>query len=85
MQLQQSAAELAAHFWKLPNEGLVDQNVVCAALGKSSAWAERSRWAGTGPRFKKVGRHVRYIKADVLAWLEQQPSVNSTSEHTEAV
>jgi predicted DNA-binding transcriptional regulator AlpA len=24
--------------------------------------------AGTGPRFMKIGRHVRYREADVIAW-----------------
>ena len=27
---------------------------------------------GTGPRFLKVGRYVRYRLADVDAWLEQR-------------
>ncbi|MFT3854797.1 MAG: helix-turn-helix domain-containing protein [Ilumatobacteraceae bacterium] len=31
-------------------------------------WRYRSR----GPRWLKVGRHVRYRKSDVDAWLEQQ-------------
>ena len=26
---------------------------------------------GTGPRFYRVGRHVRYRRADIEAWLEQ--------------
>lgn len=32
------------------------------------------RWNsdGTGPRYLKVGRHVRYRLADVLAWEESR-------------
>lgn len=26
----------------------------------------------TGPRFVRVGKHVRYRRADVEAWLDQQ-------------
>jgi excisionase family DNA binding protein len=28
------------------------------------------RYQGKGPRFVKVGRHVRYRRSDVEAWLE---------------
>jgi len=28
------------------------------------------RYQGKGPRFIKVGRHVRYRRSDVEAWLE---------------
>lgn len=34
-----------------------------------SVYAWRSR--GAGPRGHKIGRHVRYRRADVDAWLEQ--------------
>ena len=30
----------------------------------------RSR--GLGPRASRLGRHLRYLPADVLAWVEQQ-------------
>jgi excisionase family DNA binding protein len=32
------------------------------------------RWqhTGVGPRSFKVGRHLRFARADVLAWLSQQ-------------
>jgi hypothetical protein len=28
------------------------------------------RYLGKGPRFYKCGKHVRYRRADVIAWLE---------------
>lgn len=49
---------------------LLTQQQVSAYLGKSQAWAERSRWDGTGPRFVKVGKAVRYRAEDVREWLE---------------
>jgi len=50
---------------------LWNQKVLAAYLGKSTAWCERARWAGDGPRFIKLGRHVRYRADDVLAWIEE--------------
>lgn len=49
---------------------LMDQRDLAAYLGKSTAWCERARWAGEGPRFIKLGRHVRYRADDVLEWIE---------------
>lgn len=62
---------------------LLDQKQVAEYLGKSVAWCERSRWDGTGPRFIKVGRAVRYRADDVLAWLEDNAR-NNTSEAARA-
>ncbi len=30
------------------------------------------RWLGAGPRSFKVGRHVRYWRADLILWLTEQ-------------
>jgi predicted DNA-binding transcriptional regulator AlpA len=32
----------------------------------------RWRYVGTGPRAYRVGKHLRYLPADVLAWLREQ-------------
>ncbi|ADH85953.1 helix-turn-helix transcriptional regulator [Desulfurivibrio alkaliphilus] len=50
---------------------LWDQKQLCAYVKKSEAWAERARWAGEGPKYIKLGRHVRYRVSDVLEWLNQ--------------
>ena len=50
---------------------LWDQKTLAAYLGKSTAWCERARWAGDGPKFCKLGRHVRYKADDVLAWIDE--------------
>lgn len=49
---------------------LMNQRDLAGYLGKSTAWCERARWAGEGPRFVKLGRHVRYRAEDVLAWID---------------
>jgi len=58
---------------------LLNQRELAAYLGKSTAWCERARWAGEGPPFIKLGRHVRYRVDDVLAWIEENART-STSE-----
>lgn len=46
-------------------------------LRKSKSWFERSRWAGTGPRYVKVGRSVLYLGKDLNAWLASQTRSNT--------
>jgi predicted DNA-binding transcriptional regulator AlpA len=70
-----------ADFWAAPRDALFPQPVVEAVLGVSPAWCERGRGAGYGPKFLKLGRLVRYRKADVLDWINQSPPVASTSEN----
>lgn len=62
---------------------LWDQKQVAEYLGKSIAWCERSRWDGSGPKFVKVGRSVRYRAEDVFAWLDANART-STSTAEEA-
>jgi predicted DNA-binding transcriptional regulator AlpA len=69
-----------SRFWAAHEQALFTQNIVAAVVGMSAAYFERARWAGGGPPFLKVGRLVRYRKADVLAWINQRPPVASTSE-----
>ncbi|AZR42996.1 hypothetical protein MTMN5_03563 [Marinobacter salarius] len=58
---------------------LWNQKTLAAYLGKSTAWCERARWAGEGPRFIKLGRHVRYRADDVLGWIEDNVRTSSNS------
>jgi predicted DNA-binding transcriptional regulator AlpA len=41
-------------------------------LGKSPAVLANWRYLGTGPRFIKLNRAVRYRVSDVEAWLDEQ-------------
>ena len=59
---------------------LMNQRDLASYLGKSTAWCERARWAGEGPRFIKLGRHVRYKSEDVMSWIEENAK-HSTTEH----
>ncbi|WP_422822356.1 helix-turn-helix transcriptional regulator [Vreelandella glaciei] len=57
---------------------LMNQRDLAAYLGKSTAWCERARWAGEGPRFIKLGRHVRYRADDVLAWIDESTRTSTS-------
>jgi len=45
----------------------------------SPGWLRQLRVKGTGPRFTKFGRAVRYRVGDLLAWAEAR-TANSTAE-----
>ena len=48
-------------------------------LGLRHNTLEIWRFQGKGPVYRKVGRLVRYVESDVLAWLDAQTR-QSTSE-----
>ena len=49
--------------WQSPEE-LADE--LCIPVATVYAW----RYQGRGPKGYKIGRHVRYKRSDVDAWLE---------------
>lgn len=82
MQTNQNTAETSV---QLPPElcalpRLMTQRDLAAYLCKSTAWCERARWAGDGPRFVKLGRHVRYRAEDVMAWIDANSRTSTTEE-----
>ncbi|MCW7540660.1 hypothetical protein OOT46_22840 [Aquabacterium sp. A7-Y] len=80
-QQQAATAELRADFWRAPSEALLDRKTAAAGLGYTIGWMEWAATHGGGPLFTKIGRSVRYRKADVLAWLDANSRrVRSTAE-----
>ena len=51
------------------DSSLIDEKQLCAELGISSVTATKWRAKAAGPPFIKVGRLVRYRRADIEAWL----------------
>ena len=49
---------------------LLTTNAAAAVLGLSPRTLERYRVTGEGPRFKKIGRWVRYVPSDLDEWLD---------------
>lgn len=57
---------------------LLNQRDLAKYIGKSTAWCERARWAGDGPKFVKLGRNVRYRADDVLQWIEENAHTSTS-------
>jgi excisionase family DNA binding protein len=51
-------------------EDLLDDEKLSGILDVPVGTLANWRYQGKGPRFVKVGRHVRYRRSDVEAWLE---------------
>ena len=58
---------------------LLTQREAAAVLCLSERTLERLRCTGTGPRFVRAGRCVRYREVDLEAWIAARV-VGSTSE-----
>lgn len=80
MKTKLSRLELINQYEEAPSSALFSQTTVAAILDCSLATIERDRWAGTGIPFVKIGRLVRYRKADIDAWLGNHASFQSTSQ-----
>lgn len=80
MKAETSRLSLINEFELAPEVALFSQLTVAAIRDCSLATIERDRWAGTGIPFLKIGRAVRYRKADICAWLERHKPVQSTTQ-----
>jgi len=46
-------------------KGALNEREAAAEYGLSTAWFQRKRWDGTGPRYLKVGRAIRYPRVEL--------------------
>ena len=65
--------------------GLLHSRDAALYLGVSEAWLARERWKGTGgPAYVKVGgscgRAIRYLRADLDAWISGNRVVATSLE-----
>src|SRR5262245_42778507 len=89
-------AQIIQDFYAAPDQARFGQSIVALVIGYSEAWVERARWMGNGPAFVRLGGttstakngrtqifggRVFYIKRDVVAWLNTQHPVQSTSQY----
>ena len=51
-------------------DSLLNQKQAAKLLGLSVRTLERHRVAGTGPRFTRLGRLVRYRQVDLADWVD---------------
>jgi predicted DNA-binding transcriptional regulator AlpA len=49
---------------------LLNEHRAAERLGLAVATLRRWRWAGKGPKFRKLGAAVRYSEADLAAFIE---------------
>ncbi|WP_031386509.1 helix-turn-helix transcriptional regulator, partial [Desulfonatronum thiodismutans] len=59
---------------------LKTEDELCAYLGKSKAWAQRSRLDGSGPSFIKVGRKPLYRLDAIHSWLESRTRTSTSDQ-----
>ena len=78
--IEVSRLNLITEFESAPPSALFSQETVAAIRQCSVATVERDRWAGTGIKFIKMGRLVRYRKEDIQNWLAELPSLQSTTQ-----
>jgi predicted DNA-binding transcriptional regulator AlpA len=60
-------------------DALLNPAEVAKLLGVSPSWLAKSRLTGTGPRFIKIGRAVRYARSAVREFILSRQR-HSTSE-----
>ena len=53
-------------------EVLLHPAEVAKLLGVSASWLAKSRLTGTGPRFIKIGRAVRYTRSAVREFIQSR-------------
>lgn len=46
----------------------------------SLAWWERKRWAGGGPKYRKLGNRIYYALSDLIEYFEKPTVRASTAE-----
>jgi predicted DNA-binding transcriptional regulator AlpA len=68
----------------LDNEILLDDRAVARLTGRARPTLQKDRFYGRGLPFVKIGRMVRYRRADVEAWLAALPAHRSTAEYDRA-
>jgi predicted DNA-binding transcriptional regulator AlpA len=57
-----------------PIDPLLHPKEVAKLLSVSDSWLAKSRLAGTGPRYMKAGRAVRYPESAVREFIKAPPS-----------
>lgn len=61
---------------------LLDTPATAEFVGMRPNTLEIWRTKGEGPPYRKVGRAVRYVEAEVIAWLDAQTHTNTSQYPT---
>jgi hypothetical protein len=52
----------------------LDEYQAARTLGVSVALLRFWRWKKIGPRYRKIGRRVVYVRSDVISFLQKMPA-----------
>lgn len=63
----------------LPEAGWLDTHAAAAYLSLTRKQLEHWRSSGGGPPYAKIGRHVRYRRAELDAWMSARGRTNTAS------
>jgi predicted DNA-binding transcriptional regulator AlpA len=69
---------------KMDTNRLMNQREAAEFLGLSTAWLERARWQGNGPRYIKFGRACRYRLADIEKYLVERERLSTSDKRAVA-
>jgi predicted DNA-binding transcriptional regulator AlpA len=69
---------LDAHTASLPPAEFLDERQVADLLCQSVRTIQKWRVSGAGPGFYKLGRSVRYRRAEVIAWAEARRKAHTS-------
>ena len=64
-----------------PPESLLDTVAAARRLGVSPSFLAKARMQGTGPRYRKLGRAVRYAQGDLDHWLLACSRTSTAEQH----
>jgi len=64
----------------MPFDPLLAPADAAAVLAVSLSWLAKSRLAGTGPRFVKIGRAVRYPRSSLLEYVKSRTRASTSEE-----
>ena len=67
-----------------PHAHLVNEHEAAARLGLKVSTLRRWRWAGKGVSFRKIGSAVRYVPADIAAFIEAGYRTSTSNTGQEA-
>jgi hypothetical protein len=59
---------------------LLTEAEMCAWFRRSPQWFQIARSKGYGPKYCKLGRAVRYLRADAIAYLQER-TAKSTKDY----
>jgi excisionase family DNA binding protein len=72
MSAQQTNSDHSRHPSTSLGDGMLTLQEACVYLRVPEGTLRYWRHLGSGPRSFKIGRHVRYWKADLILWLTEQ-------------